>query len=62
MNYRSSSWTGRAARDLESAFGPHTSRHIDEPTRPIPAHEIALYVVFVLASFLVAVLLILERT
>jgi hypothetical protein len=62
MNTRSSAWTGRTHRTLESAFGPHTSRHIDEPTRPIPAQDIALYIVAVLASFLLAGLLILERT
>jgi hypothetical protein len=54
--------TRRYPRTLEEAFGPHTSRHIDVPPRPIPAHEIALYIVFVLASFLVACLLILEHT
>jgi hypothetical protein len=54
--------TRRYPRTLEEAFGPHTSRHIDEPPRPIPAQDIALYIVAVLASVLLAVLLILERT
>lgn len=31
MNFRSSSYTGRAARDLDSAFGPYTSRQFVEP-------------------------------
>ena len=28
----SSSWTGRAARSLDEAFGPHTSHAICEPS------------------------------
>lgn len=30
MNTRSSSWTGRTARSLSDAFGPHTSAQIDD--------------------------------
>ena len=30
MNTRSSSWTGRSARDMQSAFGPYTSNQITE--------------------------------
>lgn len=31
MNYRSSSWTGRAPNSMQAAFGPYTSNHIEEP-------------------------------
>ena len=33
MTYRNSSWTGRAARSLTEAFGPHTSPHVYETVR-----------------------------
>lgn len=33
MNYRSSSWTGRAHRSLASAFGPYTDNKL-EPMSP----------------------------
>ena len=32
MNLRSSSWTGRSARDMRSAFGPYT----DDALQPMP--------------------------
>ena len=42
--------TKRFARTLFEAFGPHTSRHIEEPAAPIPAHDWALYIVAVGAA------------
>ena len=39
MNTRHSNYTGRMHRDLESAFGPHTSRHIEEPHDPMPTAD-----------------------
>lgn len=32
MNTRSSAWTGRAARDLNEAFGPYARGPIDDGT------------------------------
>jgi len=41
MNTKSSNWTGRAHRSLESAFGPHTSRHIEtEDYPPMPPADV----------------------
>lgn len=37
--------TKRFPRTLFEAFGPHTSRHIEEPKPQTLAHEWALYVV-----------------
>lgn len=36
MNTRSSSYTGRAARSLESAFGPYARGPIAEPAQRMP--------------------------
>ena len=37
---QSSNWTGRAHRTLESAFGPHTSHHIEsDDYPPMPAAD-----------------------
>lgn len=33
-NFRSSAYTGRAPRDMQSAFGPYTSREIEEKSEP----------------------------
>ena len=33
MNTRSSSWTQRTPRDMNSAFGPYAGNYISEPTR-----------------------------
>ena len=42
MNPNSSNWTGRAHRTLESAFGPHTSHHIEAPDDypPMPPADV----------------------
>ena len=39
MNTRHSNYTGRLHRTLESAFGPYTSRHFEEPQDPMPAAD-----------------------
>ena len=44
MNFRSSSYTQRAHRTLESAFGPHTSREIQEPDRPFDWQDVVVIV------------------
>ena len=44
MNTKSSNWTGRAHRSLESAFGPHTSRHFVEDYPPMPAADVIVVV------------------
>lgn len=49
MNHRSSSWTGRAARDMRSAFGPYTDNKIYESTRPIDMQDRIVIVACVLA-------------
>ena len=49
--------TKRFARTLFEAFGPHTSRRIEEPAAQTLAHEWALYLVALGATlFLVGVL------
>lgn len=53
-NFRSSAYTGRAPRDMQSAFGPYTSREITDPLTRYPRRrvvraDVALYVVAVLA-------------
>lgn len=56
---KNSSWTGRAARDLEGAFGPHI-RSSQCRIEPMPddrdgptAADFALYIAFVIALFVV---------
>ena len=39
MNTRHSNHTGRPHRTLESAFGPYTSRYIEEPHDPMPTAD-----------------------
>lgn len=53
--------TRRHPRTLQEAFGPYTSRQIDEPKRPTPAQDIALYVLAVLVAALLTAILIAER-
>ena len=51
INHRSSSWTGRTHRTMESAFGPYASG----PIHPMPEprrrfwQDVALYVVVLIA-------------
>lgn len=59
MNRRSSSWTGRSHRTLNSAFGPYTSPHICE-TRRTPAWHRWVYVVYV-AAFIIGILIPVSR-
>ena len=63
MNPRSSSWTQRAPRTLEQAFGPHSSGpvHPMPDRRPIPRHEIALYIVSAACAIVVGLLLLTGR-
>jgi hypothetical protein len=62
MNYRSSSWSGQTPRALEQAFGPYTSKQIEEPKQPTPMFDIALYVLAVLVAALMTAILIAERS
>jgi len=58
MSYRNSSHTGRAARDLQSAFGPYTSHYIvSRPKRFWTPIRIALTVTYACAIALMAYLL-----
>lgn len=57
MNTRSSSYTGRAARSLEEAFGPYTSQHFVELNPPhtdwsgrVIAFSVVLSVVVVIVA------------
>lgn len=46
MNTRSSSWTQRSHRTMDSAFGPYCSRHIEDTKDSYPAgFMVALYVI-----------------
>ena len=51
MKLFNSSYTGRAARSLEDAFGPYTSKHISEPDHPMDWQD----VVVLLASIAVGI-------
>lgn len=55
MTYRNSSWTGRAPRTLEAAFGPHTRSEISE--RPTGYPPLWWVCVAVIAAATVAVLI-----
>ena len=57
MNPRSSSYTGRAPRNLQDAFGPYTSRQIHEPAPRAHPAEVVLYVVLapLVVAFLIAI-------
>lgn len=45
--------TRRFPRTLQEAFGPHTSRRIDEPRPRTPRHEKVLYAVALIAVLVV---------
>ena len=58
VNFRGSAYTGRAPRDMQSAFGPYTSSEITDPLTRYPRRRVvradaALYVVAVCALLLV---------
>lgn len=56
MNPRSSSWTGRTHRTMESAFGPYTNNELHpmpEPKRSHEAADLALYIVALIAVLVV---------
>lgn len=54
MNTRSSSYTGRAARSLESAFGPYARGQVFEPVQRMPlGHRFVEWLVYILAVVLV---------
>ncbi len=55
MNYRNSSYTGRAARTLYGAFGPHTSTKIYEPREPLTRAQIAVYAMSAIGAVCVIV-------
>lgn len=51
MNTRSSSYTGRAARSLESAFGPYARGPIAEPAQRMPlGHRVVTWLSSILAA------------
>jgi hypothetical protein len=55
---RNSSWTGRAPRTTQQAFGPYTSRHVYDP-RPTPRwHRWAYGVVCIAACVWIGVILV----
>lgn len=58
MNPNSSNWTGRAHRTLESAFGPHTSHHIEAPDDypPMPAADVVVVATCAIAALVLAVM------
>lgn len=45
MNTRSSNYTGRAARSLESAFGPYARGPIQAPDEPMPTADKVVLIV-----------------
>lgn len=51
MNTKSSAWTGRAPRSMAEAFNPYADNtlHPMPDRRKVPAHEVALYIVAVIA-------------
>ena len=53
-----SNWTGRTHRSLTSAFGPHTSQHIEPEAQPYRAADavIAVIAVAVLAGIVLGVI------
>ena len=55
MIYRNSSWTGRSARTMQQAFGPHTRSEISE--RPTGYPPLWWVCVTVIAAAMVAVLI-----
>lgn len=57
MNTKSSAWTGRAPRSMAEAFNPYTSNDLQpmRDTRKVPAHEIVLYAVAVLAVSVIVI-------
>jgi len=63
MRFASSSWTGRAPRTMAEAFNPHCDNRLQPmpDRRKTPAHEVALYIVSVLALAVLAALPFLER-
>ena len=56
MNTKSSNWTGRAHRTLESAFGPHTSRHFVEDYPPMPAADVVVVATCAIAALVLTVM------
>lgn len=56
MNRNSSSYTGRAARSMQAAFGPYVSHDLHpmpEPKRSHEAADLALYIVALIAVLVV---------
>ena len=58
MNTKSSNWTGRAHRSLDSAFGPHTSHHIEAPDDypPMPAADVVVVATCAIAALVLTVM------
>ena len=50
MNLRSSNWTGRAHRSIESAFGPYARGPIHEPETPMPTADKIVIVASIVAA------------
>ena len=56
MNTRSSNWTGRTHRSLESAFGPYARGPVHEPDQPMPVADKIVVVASALAAVAVVVM------
>ena len=58
MNPNSSNWTGRAHGTLESAFGPHTSHHIESPDDypPMPPADVIVVATCAIAALVLTVM------
>ena len=57
MNFQSSSWTGKAPRKMQQAFGCYVDNRLEpmpEPRKSLETVEIVLYAVYVLALVVVA--------
>lgn len=50
MNTAHSNYTGRAHRDMQSAFGPYTSHYIAEKPEPMHPHDRIVIKVCALAA------------
>ena len=56
MNTRTSSYTGRSHRSMESAFGPHCGNVITEPTREFDWQDKVVMVASVVTGIAVLVI------
>lgn len=57
MTYRNSNYTGRAPRDLQSAFGPYTSGKIEEDgSTPFGWQEVVVVIASLIAFWVLVAL------